>query len=106
MDKICSRATILSAERIRRGLEARNVEVMLVLGSALNPSKFASQVDADAATPTDPAYANYVVFRVRKSGNAYAVHKKTILSYAMEIATRTGNTCEILSNKPPTEYIV
>jgi len=98
-------ATILAPEQIRKGLERRNVEILLVLGSALNPSKFATKVDADAATPVNPTDADYVIFRVRESGNAYAIHKKTILSYAMEISTKTGRVCEILSNKPPTPYI-
>jgi len=93
-------ARVLTEELIRKEAARNNLDILMVLGAALNPSMFADKVEI--FEPNGQAKNDYRVFRIRESGAAYALHFNTILRHAIQLYIETGRKCEILAGATAT----
>jgi len=83
---------ILTEDAIRREIRAGNLEVLVAIAFAIQPTLFADKVEA-----YKPDGFDGFRFVIKDSGNSYAMFNKDILKIAIEMMHKTGLKPEILS---------
>jgi hypothetical protein len=87
-------ALILDDATIRREIASGNLDVLVVLGFALNPSLFASHVSVYRHEWIQNAF----VYESKESGRKYVLFAKDVFRLALSITARTGKVPEVLKS--------
>jgi hypothetical protein len=87
-------ALILDDSTIRREVAAGNLDVLVVLGFALNPSLF----DGHVSVYRHEWIQNAFVYVSKDSGRKYLLYAEYVLNLALSIAVQTGKVPEVLKS--------
>lgn len=86
-------ALVLSDGAVRREVDRGNLEVLVVIGFAVNPTKFASHVEV-FQHPAEPRVYRY---RVKSSGNVYTLSASDVFKTAMWMLLKKGRKAEVFA---------
>jgi len=85
---------VLDDTTIRREIAKGNLDVLVVLGFALNPTLFASHVSVHQHEWIQNAF----VYESKSSGRKYLLFAEDVFKLALSIAAQTGKVPEVLKS--------
>lgn len=90
-------ALVLTDRVIRREVADYNLEVLVVLAFAINPSKFTTHVEVYV----HPDQKDVFRFKVKDTGNLYQLTTKDVFHMAIDLLIKNGRQSEVLVKDTP-----